>query len=137
MATAPVSCLHSRPLARQNLSGGGLHSAGVSSRHVAVHAKKNIHPKYFEESKVICNGEEVLTTSGTVAEYHVDIWSGNHPFYQGANAGSKAPEGRVQQWNKRFAGLEESFGKAGAAGSGPLKYEGKKKAPVKKGKGKK
>jgi hypothetical protein len=31
---------------------------------------------------VICNGEEVLTLGGTQAEYNVDIWSGNHPFYQ-------------------------------------------------------
>ena len=41
-------------------------------------------------------------TSGTQREYHVDIWSGNHPFYQGANSNVQAPEGRVQQWNKRF-----------------------------------
>jgi hypothetical protein len=30
---------------------------------------------------VFCNGEEVLTVSGTKKEYVVDVWSGNHPFY--------------------------------------------------------
>ena len=32
--------------------------------------------------QVFCNGEEVLTVSGTKKEYVVDVWSGNHPFYQ-------------------------------------------------------
>jgi len=32
--------------------------------------------------QVICNGEEVMSLGGTQAEYNVDIWSGNHPFYQ-------------------------------------------------------
>ena len=32
--------------------------------------------------KVICNGEEVLTVSGTKEKYVVDVWSGNHPFFQ-------------------------------------------------------
>ncbi len=31
--------------------------------------------------QVFCNGEEVLTVSGTKKEYVVDVWSGNHPFY--------------------------------------------------------
>lgn len=31
--------------------------------------KKDIHPEWFEESTVFCNGEEVLVTSGTKASY--------------------------------------------------------------------
>ena len=31
--------------------------------------------------QVICNGEEVLTVSGTKEKYVVDVWSGNHPFF--------------------------------------------------------
>lgn len=31
--------------------------------------------------QVFCNGEEVLTVSGTKEKYVVDVWSGNHPFY--------------------------------------------------------
>lgn len=107
----------------------------VQLRHVAVHAKKDIHPKYFNDSKVVCNGEEVLTTSGTKQEYHVDVWSGNHPFYQGSGVSNQAQEGRVSAFNKRFAGLEDTFGKAGANTGTMLKYEGKSKQ--KKGNGKK
>ena len=36
---------------------------------------------------MLLNGEEVVRMGGTRAEYNVDIWSGNHPFYQG-NTGS-------------------------------------------------
>ena len=33
-------------------------------------------------SQVFCNGEEVLTVSGTKEKYVVDVWSGNHPFFK-------------------------------------------------------
>lgn len=36
---------------------------------VAAMAKKGIHPEWHNEAKVICNGEEVLTTSGTQGSY--------------------------------------------------------------------
>ena len=95
---------------------------------VTVMAKEGLHPEYFPESKVFqlaadamhrgtvcvisisdvaqvyCNGEEVLTTSGTRGEYTVDIWSGNHPFFQGSNNSVILDEGRVNKFNKRFAG---------------------------------
>ncbi len=32
--------------------------------------------------QVFCNGEEVMTVSGTKEKYVVDVWSGNHPFFQ-------------------------------------------------------
>ena len=32
-------------------------------------AKKGLHPEWHSEAKVICNGEEVLTTSGTQGSY--------------------------------------------------------------------
>ena len=93
-------------------------------------AKEGLHPEYFPDSKVrqpepvwsvhdrfllplfvilrnlqvFCNGEEVLTTSGTRGEYTVDIWSGNHPFFQGSSNSVILDEGRVNKFNKRFAG---------------------------------
>lgn len=134
-------------------------------------AKKGIHPKWHNEAKVMCNGEEVLTTSGTQGSYTgaacrsarapasllrlapppaasrsiwqrqsargcgahargrrrsgtactgalagwlagggadglwlagpalraVDIWSGNHPFFQGATSTVVTDEGRVNR----------------------------------------
>ena len=32
-------------------------------------AKKGLHPEWHSDAKVICNGEEVLTTSGTQGSY--------------------------------------------------------------------
>ncbi|MDM8520085.1 50S ribosomal protein L31 [Anaerolineales bacterium HSG6] len=45
--------------------------------------KKGIHPKWYPEAKVICNGEVVMTVGATQPELRVDIWSGNHPFFTG------------------------------------------------------
>jgi large subunit ribosomal protein L31 len=36
----------------------------------------------------------------------VDIWSGNHPFYQGMGTSVVTDEGRVNRFKRRFAGLE-------------------------------
>lgn len=33
----------------------------------------------------------------------MDVWSGNHPFYQGSGVSNQAQEGRVSAFNKRFA----------------------------------
>ncbi|KAJ4806670.1 50S ribosomal protein L31 [Rhynchospora pubera] len=49
--------------------------------------KKGLHPKFFEECKVYCDGELVLVTSGTQKELTIDTWSGNHPFYLGESLG--------------------------------------------------
>jgi len=68
--------------------------------------KKDLHPKWFEEARVMCNGEEVLVTSGTKPNYTVDIWSGNHPYYQGVTSSVVTDEGRVNRFKRRFAGLE-------------------------------
>ena len=45
--------------------------------------KSDIHPTWYPEAKVICNGEVVMTTGSTQPEIQVDVWSGNHPFFTG------------------------------------------------------
>lgn len=45
--------------------------------------KKDIHPKWYPNAKVICNGEVVMEVGSTQPELRVDVWSGNHPFYTG------------------------------------------------------
>ena len=45
--------------------------------------KPDIHPTWYPEAKVICNGQVVMTVGSTQPEIHVDVWSGNHPFYTG------------------------------------------------------
>ena len=62
----------------------------------AVMVKKGIHPEWHGEAKVICNGVEVMTVGGTKPVYNVDIYSGNHPFYQGnAKTSMVIDEGQV------------------------------------------
>lgn len=56
-------------------------------------------------AKVYCNGEEVLTTSGTQSSYTVDIWSGNHPFFKGSSSSVVIDEGRVNRFKRRYDGL--------------------------------
>lgn len=43
------------------------------ARDVAAHAKKNLHPKWYRNAKVICNGEVVMTVCGTQPEYQ-GVW---------------------------------------------------------------
>ncbi|CCQ69975.1 LSU ribosomal protein L31p [Crocosphaera watsonii WH 0402] len=65
-------------------------------------AKAEIHPTWYPEAKVICNGEVVLTVGSTQPEIHVEVWSGNHPFYTGTQKIIDT-EGRVDRFQKRYA----------------------------------
>tara|TARA_Y100001968_G_scaffold186181_1_gene170551 strand:+ start:4048 stop:4329 length:282 start_codon:yes stop_codon:yes gene_type:complete len=64
-------------------------------------AKSDIHPKWYPEAKVICNGEVVMTTGSTKEELHVDVWSGNHPFFTG-NQKILDTEGRVDRFMRKY-----------------------------------
>ena len=60
-----------------------------------------IHPKWYPDAKVICNGEVVMTTGSTQPELHVDVWSGNHPFFTGTQK-ILDTEGRVDRFMKKY-----------------------------------
>jgi large subunit ribosomal protein L31 len=64
-------------------------------------AKPDIHPTWYPEAKVICNGEVVMTTGSTQPEIHVDVWSGNHPFYTGTQK-ILDTEGRVDRFMRKY-----------------------------------
>ena len=72
-------------------------------------AKKNIHPKWYPESKVYCDGQLIMTVGSTKPELNVDIWSGNHPFYTGAQR-ILDTEGRVERFMKKY-GISNSENK--------------------------
>ena len=93
---------------------------------VVTMRKKGIHPEWYDEAKVVCNGEEVLTTSGTQPGYNVDIWSGNHPFFQGVTTSVVTDEGRVNKFKRRFAGLD-SLSAVETTSSAMEKQKGEKK----------
>ena len=63
--------------------------------------KPEIHPKWYPDAKVICNGEVVMTTGSTKPELHVDVWSGNHPFFTGTQK-ILDTEGRVDRFMKKY-----------------------------------
>ncbi|CAA3011151.1 50S ribosomal L31, chloroplastic [Olea europaea subsp. europaea] len=69
--------------------------------------RKDIHPEFYENSKVYCNGELVMTTGGTKKEYVVDVWSGNHPFYLGSRSQLLVDADQVEKFRKRFGGLSQ------------------------------
>ena len=45
--------------------------------------KKDIHPTYFADAKVVCVCGNVFHTSSTKKEIHVEICSNCHPFFTG------------------------------------------------------
>jgi large subunit ribosomal protein L31 len=63
--------------------------------------KKDIHPTWYPESKVYCDGQLIMTVGSTKAELNVDIWSGNHPFYTGSQRILDS-EGRVERFMKKY-----------------------------------
>ncbi|MGK7916933.1 MAG: 50S ribosomal protein L31 [Prochloraceae cyanobacterium] len=67
--------------------------------------KPGIHPQWYPEAKVICNGEVVMTVGSTQPEIHVDVWSGNHPFYTGTQKIIDT-EGRVDRFLRKYGMLD-------------------------------
>jgi len=47
-------------------------------------AKSSIHPAWYPNAKVFCDGQLILKLGSTKPSLNVDIWSGNHPFYTGS-----------------------------------------------------
>jgi len=85
-------------------------------------AKPEIHPTWYPDAKVICNGEVVMTTGSTQPEIHVDVWSGNHPFYTGTQK-ILDTEGRVDRFMRKYG-----MGGAESATAGADKSKAAEKA---------
>lgn len=64
-------------------------------------AKKNLHPKWYSNAKIFCNGEHIITVGATQEILHVDIWSGIHPYYTKSNQ-ILDTEGRVEKFYKKY-----------------------------------
>mmetsp|Transcript_23412 Transcript_23412/g.51395 ORF Transcript_23412/g.51395 Transcript_23412/m.51395 type:complete len:135 (+) Transcript_23412:71-475(+) len=105
-------------------------SKGVTA---AVMRKQGIHPEWYSEAMVVCNGVEVMTVGGTKPTYNVDIYSGNHPFYQGVKTQLVVDEGQLNKFKKRFADAED-LNKVAPAGAKAVMIKEEKKP---KGKGRK
>ncbi|MGF1523572.1 MAG: 50S ribosomal protein L31 [Leptolyngbyaceae cyanobacterium] len=72
--------------------------------------KSEIHPEWYPEAKVYCDGKLVMTVGSTKPELHVDVWSGNHPFYTGTQKIIDT-EGRVERFLRKY-GMADPNAKA-------------------------
>ncbi|KAJ0971648.1 hypothetical protein J5N97_019607 [Dioscorea zingiberensis] len=115
------------------------HYQKVSSKSVTVECRKKggVHPEFYEDAKVYCNGELVMTTGGTQKEYTVDVWSGNHPFYLGNRSALLFEADQVEKFRKRYGAMPPSFMDIPVLKHGEIVLPTKKKASSGKGKGKK
>lgn len=77
-------------------------------------AKKGIHPEWYPEAKVMCNGKVVMTVGSTQPEISVDVWSGNHPFYTGTQKIIDT-EGRVERFMRKYGMTDANAAKDGDA----------------------
>ena len=86
--------------------------------------KPDIHPTWYPDAKVICNGEVVMTTGSTQPEIHVDVWSGNHPFFTGTQK-ILDTEGRVDRFMRKYGmgSAGQTTGEKKAAKSDSAKAE--------------
>lgn len=96
--------------------------------------RAEVHPQFYNETKVYCNGELVMTTGGTQSEYVVDVWTGNHPFYQGNKSALVLDADRVEKFRQRFGGIG-AIQEIPTLISGEIVFQKKKKGPIKGGKG--
>ncbi|MDP1845724.1 MAG: 50S ribosomal protein L31 [Candidatus Moranbacteria bacterium] len=63
--------------------------------------KKDIHPKYFEEAKIICACGNIIITGSTKPETKVEVCSACHPFYTGKKR-LVDTAGQLDRFKKRF-----------------------------------
>lgn len=61
--------------------------------------KKNIHPKYHTDAKIICACGNIIEAGSTVSEMKIEICSACHPLYTGKKK-SLDSTGRVDRFKK-------------------------------------
>lgn len=66
--------------------------------------KDGIHPEWFPEAEVVCDGEVIMTIGATQPRIVLDIWSGTHPFYTGQSRLIDT-EGQVDRFMRRLQRL--------------------------------
>jgi len=64
--------------------------------------KKDIHPAYYKDAKVICACGHTFNTGSTQKEIHVEICSACHPFFTGKQK-LVDTAGRVDRYKRMVA----------------------------------
>nr|YP_009497401.1 ribosomal protein L31 [Biddulphia biddulphiana]AWT40114.1 ribosomal protein L31 [Biddulphia biddulphiana] len=63
--------------------------------------KSKIHPTWFNNAPVYCDGKPICFTGSTQQQLQVDIWLINHPFYTDSKIIVDS-EGRVERFMKKY-----------------------------------
>ena len=63
--------------------------------------KAEIHPTWYPDATVLCDGKPLCTVGSTKKELQVDIWLKNHPFYNTTTELIDS-EGRVERFMKKY-----------------------------------
>jgi large subunit ribosomal protein L31 len=64
-------------------------------------AKFEIHPTWFSESPVFCDGKLICYIGSTKPNLNIDIWLKTHPFYSDSQTIIDS-EGRVERFMKKY-----------------------------------
>ena len=63
--------------------------------------KSEIHPKWFQNATVLCDGKPLCLIGSTKSDLQVDIWVANHSFYTNSEIMIDS-EGRVEKFMKKY-----------------------------------
>lgn len=63
--------------------------------------KSKIHPKWFTETPITCDGKTLCLIGSTKHELQIDMWLANHPFYTDSQVVVDS-EGRVEKFMKKY-----------------------------------
>jgi len=64
--------------------------------------REKIHPKYYNDAKVICSCGNTFITGSTRKELKVEVCSQCHPFYTGESGRIRDIAGRVERFKRRY-----------------------------------
>ena len=63
--------------------------------------KSDIHPTWFKDTPILCDGKPICSIGSTKGELQMDIWLANHPFYTKSKVMIDT-EGRVERFMKKY-----------------------------------
>ena len=63
--------------------------------------KEKIHPKYYNDARVVCSCGNTFTIGSTKKELKVELCSQCHPFYTGERRVLDT-QGRVERFKRRY-----------------------------------
>ena len=68
---------------------------------ISTMPKSDIHPNWFTNTSILCDGKPLCVIGSTKPELQIDIWLANHPFYTDSLVLVDS-EGRVEKFMKKY-----------------------------------